>query len=244
MSKRLIQIFLLLALVLAAARVAIIYHGRHTAELTKEQKQASAPLNADYYVTPKKLHAYDLASAKELTRQPVWVKEGYRYPYFEFNGRAASKHEAGKLAPIEKLNVTDVVLEKDAGTTLASPSGAKVRVMQDVVNAIFEKGGKKYSVPIGVKRGSDFEFYGDEMFFVQDPHELYKHWPSDVWQAIEKHEVKSGMSELQTDFAIGVGYLEGSGASQPRVLKYPNGGRPLVVTYEDGKATEIKQAVS
>ena len=48
------------------------------------------------------------------------------------------------------------------------------------------------------------------------------------------------MSELQADFAVGVGYLDRSGASQPRVLKYPNGGRPLVITYEDGKATESK----
>ena len=38
--------------------------------------------NADYYVTPKKLYPYDLKSAQQLTQQPVWMKEGYRYTYY------------------------------------------------------------------------------------------------------------------------------------------------------------------
>ena len=240
-TRRWIQIILLVVMVVAGLRVLLIYHGRHSTEPTKEQKAANAPLNPDYYVTPKKLHAYDLQSAKELTRQPAWVKEGYRYPYFPYEGgRTNSKHEAGKLGPIEKLKIVDVVLEKAPGETFMTPSGAKVKVAQHSLNAILEKDGKKYSVPIGIKRGGDYEIYADEMFYYQDPHELYKHWPSSVWQAIGKHEVKPGMSELQADFSVGVGYLENAGASQPRVLKYPNGGRPLVITYEDGKAIEVK----
>ena len=54
---------------------------------------------------------------------------------------------------------------------MTTPSGAKIRVTQESVNAIFEKDGKKYSVPIGVKRGGDYRDSSDEMFFLQDPHD-------------------------------------------------------------------------
>jgi hypothetical protein len=81
------------------------------------------------------------------------------------------------------------------------------------------------------------------MLFIQDPHELYNHWPSDVWSAIDQHQVKPGMSELQADFAVGIGIPESSsGESGNRTLNYPNGGNPLSVTYRDDKATLIKPA--
>jgi len=61
-----------------------------------------------------------------------------------------------------------------------------------------------------------------------------------VWKAIEEHQVKPGMNELQASFAIGVGVPEGTGASNPRIVDYPNNGRPIHVTFNNGKATEVK----
>ena len=62
----------------------------------------------------------------------------------------------------------------------------------------------------------------------------------DVWKAIESHEVKPGMNELQASFALGVGVPEGSGSSNPRVVNYPNDGHPVKVTFENGRATDVK----
>jgi hypothetical protein len=78
------------------------------------------------------------------------------------------------------------------------------------------------------------------MLFIEDPHELYKHWPADIWQAIDQHQVKTGMSELQADFAIGMGLLEQGGDETDKTLDYPNGGKPLVVSYHSGKAIVVK----
>jgi hypothetical protein len=78
------------------------------------------------------------------------------------------------------------------------------------------------------------------MFFIEDPHDLYKHWPADVWQKIDAHEVQPGMSELQTSFAIGMGVSAGSGDYGSRTLQYPNAGKPLVIKFENDKAVEIK----
>jgi len=61
-----------------------------------------------------------------------------------------------------------------------------------------------------------------------------------VWQAVEQHEVKPGMNEMQADFAVGMGVPDAGNSSSEKTVRYPNGGKPLVVTYRDGKAVEIK----
>jgi hypothetical protein len=233
--KRNIQVALLIALVVAGLRTGWILYQRYDANRKEQLKQQAAPppLNPDYYVTPKKLHAYDMKSARELTQQPAWVKEGYRYTYYLYDGarhQADFNREAGLLQPLQKLDIKDVVIN-------SSPAARD----QKQVMAVFEKENKSYAVPIGVLRGSDdYKIYADEMLFVQDPKELYKHWPAEVWEAIDKHEVKAGMNELQVDFAVGMGVPEKSDDSDSKLVKYPNGGKPLSVTYRDGKAVEVK----
>src|SRR5580658_6463731 len=90
-AKKRIQIALALAVVVAGVRAGYILYERHE-DYVAAQKQLSAKnagySNADYYVTPKKLYPYDLKSAKQLTQQPVWVKEGYRYTYYPYNPAA------------------------------------------------------------------------------------------------------------------------------------------------------------
>jgi hypothetical protein len=77
------------------------------------------------------------------------------------------------------------------------------------------------------------------MLFIQDPHQLYRHWSADVWQEIDRHQVQQGMNELQADFAIGIGLLEPGSDSIDRTLDYPNGGNPLKISFHDGKAIQI-----
>ena len=106
--------------------------------------------------------------------------------------------------------------------------------------AVFSLEGKGYAVPIGAEKGDEFKIYSDDIFFIEDPHDLYKHWPAEVWKEVDAHEVQAGMSELQASFAIGMGIPEGSGDYGSRTLHYPNGGKPLVIAFENDKAVEIK----
>ena len=187
---------------------------------------------ADYYITPRKLRPYDMKSAKELANQPAWVKEGYKYSFYPYEAakkRTDFSREAGTLGPIEKLQITDVVTD-------VAPRAAGQRQLM----ALFEKDGKTYAVPIGSVKDGNYQIYSDEMFYIQDPRELYKHWTSDVWQSIERHEVQQGMNELQADFAIGMGMPQTSMDSTTKTVRYPNGGKPLTVVYRNGKAAEVK----
>lgn len=233
-ARQRIQLALLLALVVASVRAGYILYQRHEDKVAIEkQKQAQTAgyANADYYVNPKKLYPYDVKSARQLTQQPVWVKEGYRYTYYRYDGSGKKvdfAQSAGVLLPIEKLEIKNVVTVMPAG------KGERRQVL-----AVFEKDGKTFAVPIGYEAEEQYKIYSDEMFFVEDPHDLYRHWPADVWQAVAQHEVKAGMNELQADFAIGMGVPDAGSSSDEKTVRYPNGGKPVVVVYHDGKAAEV-----
>jgi hypothetical protein len=236
--KQRIQIILIVAIFVAGVRLAYILYERHEerVEDAKKTAAAAAPVNPDYLVFPKKLRPYDLKSAGDLTKQPVWVKVGYSITYFPYDSAARHAdfaHEAGLLLPIERLAIKNVVTDtfpKDPG--------------ERQLMAVFVKDGKTYAFSVGVVKGDDFHIYSDDMLFIEDPHELYKHWPKEVWDAIDKHEVASGMNEIQANFAIGLGVPEGSGEGADKTLNYPNGGKPLSITYRNGKVVEIKPGAS
>ena len=61
-----LQVFLVLAIVVAGARAGYIVYERHEALKEESKPKVETALKADYYVTPKKFHAYDLKSAKDL----------------------------------------------------------------------------------------------------------------------------------------------------------------------------------
>jgi len=224
-----LQVALILGVVIAALETGYIFYQRHEDNVAdKKFTQVSIlSANPDNYIVPRTLHAYDLRSAKQLTQQPVWAKEGYTYAYFPYDRtshRVDFSKEAGLLGSVEKLHVTSVIVAGNA----KSPQ----------VMAVFEKEGRSYALSIGSEQGGDYHIYADEMFFIQDPHDLYKHWSKDIWDSIDHHEAKLGMNELQVDFAIGLGVPESQG--NPKTVNYNDGGHSISVVFKDGKAAEIK----
>src|SRR5438445_3634128 len=112
--KQKIQVALILAMFVAGIRLAIILYERHEDAAEQTKKPEVRALNPDDYVVPRKLYPYDLKSAKQLTRQPVWVREGYHhtyYPYDPTRGRSDFSREAGLLLPLQKLQIKDVVTD-------------------------------------------------------------------------------------------------------------------------------------
>ncbi|HTC95220.1 MAG TPA: hypothetical protein VK699_17370 [Terriglobales bacterium] len=242
-----VQIVLFIVMFAAGIRLALIMRSRRE----PARLPAHAPsikLTADDYVVPRKLHAYDLASLRQLVGKPVWIRAGYQLTYYPYNTagkRADFNHEAGLMGPIEQVEVKDVVQQPSPEsmqwqTVPNSNSNSKIRIhrLSQELLAIFEKEGKTYAFSIGRVVDGDYQILADDLLYYQDPHQLYQHWPSDTWSAIDRHEARAGMNELQVQFAIGVGTLESYGSSE-RVLRYANAGRPLRVVFVDGKAQSV-----
>src|SRR5260370_33721712 len=168
--KQKIQVALILAMFVAGIRLAIILYERHEDAIEQTKKPEVRALNPDYYVTPKKLYPYDLKSAKQLTRQPAWVKVGYAYSYYAYDPathRANFSHEAGKLLPIQKLEIRDIVI----GISPNAPGERQVM-------AVFVQEGKQYAPAIGTEKNGDHPLLSDCILFVHNPAQPYKHLPA------------------------------------------------------------------
>ncbi len=86
-TSKIIQIVLLVAIVAAGINLYLNFRSRHIEFV--QPKPTETALDPDYYVTPKKLHPQDLKDANELTQQPAWVRDGYRYAYYPYMQAAA-----------------------------------------------------------------------------------------------------------------------------------------------------------
>ena len=230
-----VRIVLFVAMVVAAARVVYIFWERRAEEVrqaeAESKKAAASRLEADHYVVPRKLRAYDLKSARDLTKQPVWVRDGYRYPYFPYDSarqKADFHKSAGMLGPVERLEIKDVV-------TGVSPESPQTQVL-----AVFGKDGQMFVFSIGAIKGESYYIYADVILLLEDPRELYKHWPREIWQAIERGDVQQGMNENQVTFAAGFGTPERGSDASVRTVQYPRNGWPLRVIYRDGKVASIE----
>jgi hypothetical protein len=209
---------------------------------TPIKKEPAYSTNQDDYVTPRKIVPYNLESAKkELVGKPIWVKSGNQIPYYRYDAAAHSvnfSHQAGMLPPLAKLQVKDVMLQRQP---VALKPG-EVAVVRKQIMLVFEKAGepKPFAASIGTNTSDDYTFDGvNELFFFEDPHELYKHWPQEIWSAIDQHQVKEGMSELQAGFAVGANGASDSDKYGNRTIEFANAGNPVTVTFEKNKAVKV-----
>lgn len=238
--RKRIRIILIIGIVLVAARTAYIFYQRR--QPLPQQKQETYSSNLDDYVTPPKVFPYDLKSAKkELDGKTVWVRTGNVVPYYRYNPaahEASLAHQAGLLPPLEKLQIKDVILQRMP----TSLKAGQVAVVQKQVLAVFDVAGEKGSVaaPIGTDVGDDFNFTANDVLFFADPHQLYKHWPPDIWNAIDQHQAKVGMNELQAGFALGTSANVSSGDYGNRTIEYTNNGNPVKVTFEKNRAISVE----
>lgn len=236
-----IQIILLVGVVLAGLRVAYILYQRHQDDAPRSAP-VSYPQQADDYVRPPKIYAYDLKSAEsELVGKTVWVRVGNVLPYYRYNSASRTAdlaHKVGLLAPLEKLEIKNVILQKPPVNLVPG----QVVVVRKQILAVFQKPGEatSFAFSVGTNTGDDYAFTANDDLFFADPHELYKHWPADVWAAIDQHQVKKGMNELQVGLALGNVVGASSGDYGNRWIQYrSDDGKLVKVTFAKNQLTEV-----
>jgi hypothetical protein len=239
--KKKIQISLLVFVLIAVIRVGFIFYARRDTSGGPKKPETTYSSNMDDYVTPHKIFPYNVESAKkELVGKPLWVKTGNVLPYYPYDAAAHAvnfRKQAGLLPPVAKLQIKDVVLARDA----TPPKLGEVKVIQRKIMAVFEKAGEPgtFATAFGSNTGDDYTFNGNDVFFFEDPHELYKHWPAETWSAIDRHQAMQGMSELQAAFALGANISAGEGDYGNRTIEFANAGKPVTVVFEKNKATSV-----
>jgi hypothetical protein len=242
-TRQKMSLITLALVLLVLVRVGLIWKQRHEAEQIKPAAQAQSTTPKDAYVVLPKLYAYDLASAKQgLDGKTIWVAAGNRVKYYVVRGGAVDwKHAASTLSPLDTLKVVDV--RKVDGPVENIKSGDVVfhKTTPEVV-AIFTRGDKpeRYATRIGTVEGDSYTFVVDNTFYIEDPHQLYKHWPADIWKAIDEHRAVQGMNELQASMALGPGSSEDRSNYGNRTMQYEFGGKTYSVSFSQDRATSVQ----
>ncbi len=155
-----------------------------------------------------------------MVGKTVWVSAGGQMDYYPYAAhRANYAKTVGTLLGAEPLVIKDAfeqVAPKSA--TFRIPGGDKQVLLAFTMPKSADPA-KEYAVPVGYRQGGEYTFYTDEIFFYDDPHELYNHWGPQVWQAVDAHQVILGMNERQVQLSLGQ-------VSQEREpgLRQPGGG--------------------
>ncbi len=235
---KVIALLTLPMLLFAAWRIWSIYKERHEPVVVK-QGPPERKITQDDLVNPRKMYIASLKSAKEeLKGRTVWMQAGYQLEYYPYRGGSlVFSQKMGPLPSNQELKVEDVV-------EVATPAHWLSRIPRGEKNIflIVRKPGDPgdYAVPMGEVEGGSEEFRMDDLLYYDDPHKLYSHWPANVWQAIDQHQVRPGMSEMQTMMSVGQVAQSDSSAYGNRTVTYTAGDRKITVTFVGDKATEVQ----
>jgi hypothetical protein len=192
----------------------------------------------DDLVFLKKKRPSSLKDVKELVGSTLWVSAGSQMEFYPFVGHAAQYGKsAGTLLGAEPIVAKDAVEQvAPKAATFRIPGGDKQVLL------VFTKPGdtKEYAVPVGYREGKDYTFYTDEIFFYDDPHQLYKHWGPEIWKAVDAHQVILGMNERQVELSLGQVSKSTSNDYGNRMVVFANLGKPMAVTFVKNKVTAFR----
>jgi len=227
-----------IVLILAVGiRVGLIYRERNAPD-NFAKAPAREVIPDDDLVFLKKKRPDSMKDIKELFGTTVWVSAGGQLEYYPVAGHTAKyAKSAGTLLggePIVIKSAIEQVAPKAA--TFRIPGGDKQVLL------VFTKPGdpKEYAVPVGYREAGQYTFYTDEVFFYDDPHELYKHWGPTVWKAVDAHQVILGMNERQVELALGQVSKSTSTEYGNRMVVFANLGHPMAVTFVKNKVTAFR----
>lgn len=234
-------------LILASVLVSILAGGGYLYTVFKHRQDPgvagkpdpSQQVSMDDVAVTHQLSAAHFEDTLALQGTSVWVKNGNTIAYFPYTGGHINfARKVGVLPPLQKLDIKKII-KAVPPAKVADGIGHGDRQ----VFAVFALSGKpdQYAMPIGTIQGSNEFYYCDLMYFYDEPHGIYNYWPKDVWAAIDAHQIKPGMSELQSRLAVGQNMQSDSDREGNRTILYDENGTHWTVTYLHNKATQIKQ---
>ena len=202
------------------------------------QANARQTLSLDQLAVVRKFFPARFEDTLRLQGTAVWEKNGYVMPYYPYSGgQVVFAKRVGVIPAAQRMEVKKIV-------KAAVPAGVEDKIEHGSRQAfaVFTLPGSEalYATPIGYMRGSEEAYYTDLLFYYDDPHTIYDHWPKDVWAAVDARQIKPGMSELETRMAIGHKTQTDGSKEGDRTVNYDQAGKHWAVTYVKNQATLIQ----
>lgn len=228
-----------ITLSIASIYMFIVWHKRHNPGVVQQAPAQKVTMDDVAVVRMEFPQHFD--DVKDLEGKSVWMKNGYTMPYFPYEGgKVDFKKKVGVIPPLQKLDV-----KKAVKSAVPADVDDGITHGQRQVLVVFTMPGddkQQYATPVGAIDGKQEHYFDDLLFFYDDPHTIYANWPKDVWAAIDSHQVKPGMNELQTRLALGLKIQTDDPQTEGnRTVTYDAEGKKWTVTFRNNKATDIKQ---
>jgi hypothetical protein len=150
---------------------------------TTGQNETGQTMSTDDLVVMRAFFPQHFEDTERLVGTTVWMKNGYTMPYFPYaGGRVEFGKRVGVIPSAQRLDVKKIV---KAAVPAQLDDGLEHGNRQAL--AVFALPGQTglFATPIGSMEGSEEEYFCDVLFFYDDPHTIYDHWPKDVWSAID-----------------------------------------------------------
>lgn len=227
----------LITLAIGGIYLLVVFQHRRSPGV-QTQNNPEQNLTPDDVAIVREMFMTSFDDAVKLQGTSVWMKNGYSMPYYPYEGgRVVFAKKIGVIPSAQKLDIKKVIkvmppVNEDDGI---DHGGRQVFVVFSLPGST-----SLDASPIGVIQGSQEAYFCDMLFYYDDPHTIYSNWPKDVWAAIDAHQVKPGMSELETRMAIGQKMQFNGGTEGNRTVTYDQGGKKWTVTFAHNHATTIK----
>jgi hypothetical protein len=155
----------------------------------------------------------------------VWIQAGYELDYYPYAAhRVDFAHKVGVLPSVQRLDIKDIVHAEGA----REPAHARFRAAPAQAFAVFTMPGdpKEYATAIGTISGQLIRpGTATTCSTTTIRTRCTSSGPRSLWQAIDQHQPKPGMTELETAMALGVMQQSDSSNYGNRTVEYDAGGK-------------------
>jgi hypothetical protein len=227
-----------LTLAVGATYLYTVWRHRLQPAVTDASDNLSRVEHLDSVAAVRLLYPTGFNDLKPLEGKPVWIKNGYTMSYYPCAGNQVNfSKKAGLLPPAARLEIQKFL-------RVSVPAGAHdgIEPAGPQAFAVFHFAGDKatYATPVGAMTRGAEAYYADILFFYDDPHSIYDHWPPEVWQAVDAHRPREGMTELEARMALGSKIQSDSRDEGNRTVIYDQAGKLWTIVFRNNRATRIQ----
>jgi hypothetical protein len=236
-NRQIVLISLLVTLTVGGIYLLSVWRHRQNPGVIP-QDNARQTLSKDDLVVMREFFPAHFEDTLRLEGTAVWMKNGYKMPYYAYaGGQVVFAKRVGVIPAAQRMEVKKIV---KAAVPASVEDYMEHGSRQAFAVFALPGGAALYATPIGYMQGNEEAYYSDLLFYYDDPHTIYDHWPKDVWAAIDAHQVKPGMSEVETRMAIGRNLQVDGSREGDRTVTYDQAGKHWTVTYVENRATVIE----